>query len=249
MLFWYTPQIRRFQNETAAIADCAQNLVELQLRETAALSRQVQKMRGQIVCLESELASRHGDVLPSSNGAGRASIDGSSLDRLHFELQDRFRGSESQTSCKLGFYLRHIQELITGIPVGNWLDLGCGRGEWLTMASGAGYPTLGVDSNVVAVAYCQARELNAVNDDALHHLQTLPDESLAVVTAFHFIEHCPIEFLAALIPEVVRTLKPGGLVIVETPNPANLQVGSHNFWFDPTHRRPIPARLLEALLE
>src|SRR5258708_1078149 len=39
MLFWYTPQIRRFQNETDAIADCAQNLFELQLRETAALGR------------------------------------------------------------------------------------------------------------------------------------------------------------------------------------------------------------------
>ena len=249
MLFWYTPQIRRFQNETAAIADCAQNLFELQLRETAALSRQVQKMRGQIVCLESELASRHGGVLPSGNGAGPALIGGSSLDRLHFELQDRFRGSEAETSCKLGFYLGRIQALTPQIPIGNWLDLGCGRGEWLRIASGAGYPILGVDSNVVAVAYCQARELNVVNDDALHRLQTLPDKSLAVVTAFHFVEHCPLEYLAALIQEVVRTLKPGGLFIIETPNPANLKVGSHNFWFDLTHKRPIPAALLEAILE
>src|SRR5712691_3869708 len=31
MLFWYTPQILRFQNESAAIADCAGNLFELQL--------------------------------------------------------------------------------------------------------------------------------------------------------------------------------------------------------------------------
>src|SRR5258708_12076441 len=185
MLFWYTPQIRRFQNETAAIADCAQNLVELQLRETAALSRQVQKMRGQIVCLESELVSRHGGVLPSSNGAGRAPIDGSSLDRLHFELQDRFRGSEAETSCKLGFYLRHIQELTTGIPVGNWLDLGCGRGEWLTMASGAGYPTLGVDSNVVAVAYCQARGLNCRTHERLPPLPSPPGPALARPPSLH----------------------------------------------------------------
>ncbi len=26
-------------------------------------------------------------------------------------------------------------------------------------------------------------------------------------------------------------------------------MGSHNFWFDPIHRRPIPAALLEAIIE
>src|SRR5260370_41754103 len=109
-------------------------------------------MRGEIVCLESELASRPGDVLPSSNGADRASIDGSSLDRLQFELQDRFRGSEAQTRCKLGFYLRHIHELTTGIPVRNWLYPAWGRVGRLAMGSGAGYPTPGVAAHAAGCA-------------------------------------------------------------------------------------------------
>ncbi len=35
-------------------------------------------------------------------------------------------------------------------------------------------------------------------------------------------------------------LQPGGIVIFETPNPKNLRVGSHTFYFDPTHINPIP---------
>jgi SAM-dependent methyltransferase len=249
MLFWYTPQILRFQNETAAIAGCAGNLFELQLAQTADLNRQVKKMRGQIASLEGELASRGGDARHTPAEGAHTSIGGPLLDRFHFELQDRFRGSEAETSRKLGFYLRRIQEIIPQAPPGDWLDLGCGRGEWLALASGAGYPILGIDSNAIAVSYCQARELNAMKHDSLSYLRSLPNESLAVVTAFHFVEHCPLDYLVALVQETARTLRPGGILILETPNPANLMVGSNTFWLDPTHQRPLPAALLELIIE
>jgi hypothetical protein len=48
---------------------------------------------------------------------------------------------------------------------------------------------------------------------------------------------------------VGRTLKPGGLMILETPNPENLLVGSCNFYLDPTHENPIPAQTMQLLLE
>jgi O-antigen chain-terminating methyltransferase len=47
----------------------------------------------------------------------------------------------------------------------------------------------------------------------------------------------------------MRVLIPGGVVILETPNPRNVLVGSCNFYFDPTHRNPIPAEILQFLLE
>jgi SAM-dependent methyltransferase len=224
-------------------------LFELQLAQTAALNRQVQKMRGQIACLESELASRRGDAQSAPAEASQVSNGGPLLDRFHFELQDRFRGSEPETSRKLGFYLRRIQEIAPPAPSGDWVDLGCGRGEWLAMVSEAGYPILGVDSNAIAVSYCQARELNAVQHDSLSYLRSLPNESLAVVTAFHFVEHCPLHYLVAVVQESVRTLRPGGILLVETPDPANLVVGSHTFWLDPTHQRPLPAALMELIFE
>jgi O-antigen chain-terminating methyltransferase len=37
---------------------------------------------------------------------------------------------------------------------------------------------------------------------------------------------------------------PGGLLILETPNPENLVVGACTFWYDPTHIRPLPPAMM-----
>jgi O-antigen chain-terminating methyltransferase len=47
----------------------------------------------------------------------------------------------------------------------------------------------------------------------------------------------------------LRALKPAGLLILETPNPENIVVGTANFYLDPTHRQPIPPLLLSFLAE
>ena len=52
-----------------------------------------------------------------------------------------------------------------------------------------------------------------------------------------------------MLDEVVRVLTPGGVAVIETPNPANLMVGAHTFYLDPTHLRPLPAPMLRFLVE
>jgi O-antigen chain-terminating methyltransferase len=49
--------------------------------------------------------------------------------------------------------------------------------------------------------------------------------------------------------EALRVLAPGGLMILETPNPENLVVGSSAFYMDPTHHKPLPPLLLGFLAE
>jgi O-antigen chain-terminating methyltransferase len=44
-------------------------------------------------------------------------------------------------------------------------------------------------------------------------------------------------------------LRPGGVAIFETPNPENLIVGACNFYYDPTHLRPLPPEPMRFLLE
>jgi SAM-dependent methyltransferase len=89
--------------------------------------------------------------------------------------------------------------------------------------------------------YVRARErgLEVIEEDALSYLRNLPEESLSAVTGFHFIEHLRFETLIELLDEIARTLRPGGLVIFETPNPKNLVVGACNFYSDPTHVKPL----------
>lgn len=69
------------------------------------------------------------------------------------------------------------------------------------------------------------------------------------VTVFHLVEHLPFRKLIRLLDEVARILQPGGLAIFETPNPDNVLVGSRNFYYDPTHRNPIPSATLRFLVE
>ena len=54
----------------------------------------------------------------------------------------------------------------------------------------------------------------------------------------------PLEQLLRLLQSALRVLRPGGMIILETPNPENLQVAAYSFWMDPTHQRPLPPPLL-----
>jgi len=103
--------------------------------------------------------------------------------------------------------------------------------------------------NRTMIVECRTRGFEVVEDDVLRYLRTLPDASLGAVTGFHIIEHLPLSALIDLLDETVRVLKPGGLAIFETPNPANLLVGSYTFYFDPTHRNPLPSPTMAFLAE
>ncbi len=81
------------------------------------------------------------------------------------------------------------------------------------------------------------------------YLREVADSSLCALTGFHIVEHLPLETLLRLLDEAVRVVAPGGLVVFETPNPENVLVGSCNFYFDPTHRNPLPAPVMQFLLE
>jgi O-antigen chain-terminating methyltransferase len=42
----------------------------------------------------------------------------------------------------------------------------------------------------------------------------------------------------------MRSLKPGGVLLFETPDPNNLHVAAQNFYFDPSHNKPLPGAML-----
>jgi O-antigen chain-terminating methyltransferase len=172
-------------------------------------------------------------------------------DAFYLSLEDHFRGSPSEIKERLKVYLPLVEKARAAAsdaqqPV---LDIGCGRGEWLELLRETGVPASGVDSNRALVAEGRARDLSIVEADLMDYLRDLPDESLWAMTGFHIIEHLPLEQLLKLLDETIRVLRPGGLVIFETPNPENVLVGSCNFYFDPTHRNPLPAPIMKFMLE
>lgn len=170
------------------------------------------------------------------------------LDWLYAEFEKRFRGSTEELKNRARIYLPKIKEIVA-VRTKPVLDLGCGRGDWLELLKSENIPASGVDINRAFVQECRARQMDVEEKDIFDFLRSLPGNSLSALTGFHIIEHLPLEKLAKLFEEATRTLVSGGIVIFETPNPQNILVGSHSFYNDPTHLRPVPSLLSKFLAE
>jgi hypothetical protein len=107
-----------------------------------------------------------------------------------------------------------------------------------------GVNALGVDLDEGMLSACSENGLQVVHGDAIAHLSSLENNSQLIVSAFHMVEHISFDELRHLVQEAHRVLKPGGLLIMETPNPENIMVATCSFYLDPTHVRPIPPDLL-----
>jgi SAM-dependent methyltransferase len=164
-------------------------------------------------------------------------------------FEDRHRGSRELIKNRLRVYLPFILPIISEVEATLALDLGCGRGEWLELLTENGFTAQGVDLDDDMLAACRQRGLSVETADAINSLGAYADNSLAVVSAFHLVEHLPFDKVQKLVAEALRVLRPGGILIMETPNPENPMVGACHFYLDPSHIRPVPPDLLSFLTE
>jgi SAM-dependent methyltransferase len=171
------------------------------------------------------------------------------LEALYVSFEDQFRGTREDIKERFQIYLPILERAHLGSDKMPIVELGSGRGEWLELLQQGGLRARGVDLNRVMVQECERRGLVAVEAEAVAYLSSLPASSVGAVTGFHIIEHLPFDLLVKLLDETVRVLKPGGAVIFETPNPANVLVGSHNFYLDPSHRNPLPSATMRFIAE
>ena len=171
------------------------------------------------------------------------------MDNFYRVFQENFRGSRDSITSRFRIYLPFLNPLVKYYSPVKAIDLGCGRGEWMELIRDYGFEVQGIDIDDAMLESCRERGLNVHTQDALDFLKGLPAESQVVVSGFHIAEHIPFDDLKALVKEAMRILSPGGLLILETPNPENILVGSSRFYSDPTHQRPIPPELLAFLPE
>jgi O-antigen chain-terminating methyltransferase len=170
-------------------------------------------------------------------------------DNFYRAFEEKYRGSRDLIKFRLRVYLPFVLSLLRIYPKCEALDIGCGRGEWLELLGEQGFNVRGIDFDDGMLQACRELGLQALNGDALVHMRSLPSESLSVITGFHIAEHLPFDELQRIVIEAKRLLVPGGVLILETPNPENISVGSNHFYLDPTHLRPIPSELLSFLPE
>lgn len=237
----------------AAVAATTERQESVELRQNAlgdsyaefhetsgAMNRRVDERLDAIENACTHLAERLSQLAESLTPVAPAG--GRNLDALYAAFEEAFRGSDSLVKTRVAPYITDIAAAAT--PGELILDVGCGRGEWLELLRDAGYRARGIDSNEVFVQTCRSKDLDVVHGDAFEVLRQLPDTSAAGITSMHLVEHLPFPALIDLLDEAYRILRPGGILILETPNPENILVGANWFYMDPTHRNPLPPGLL-----
>lgn len=212
---WNLPQIVRNMNEYQNVTD-------------ARLARKAD--REEVDALHPILAGKADRAAPE---------EAHGLDAMYIAFEDRFRGTREEIGQKLRVYLPLIDGLGAAKENFSLLDLGCGRGEWLELLREAGYRAKGIDINRIALQQCRERGLDVAESDVIDHLRSLERGSVDVITGFHLIEHLPFPTMVALFDQAFAVLKPGGMIILETPNPTNILVSAYDFYRDPGHLRPL----------
>ena len=159
-------------------------------------------------------------------------------------FEQRFRGDSGVVLARVEE--RYFDLLDGASPV---LDVGCGRGEVLAALAARGIEGVGVDLDAGMVAEAASAGVDARQGDALAFLADADDGSFGAVIAIQVVEHLELDALLSLIELAHAKLRPGGRLVLETPNPASLIVLGNSYLLDPTHVRPLHPSLLSFLVE
>ena len=98
---------------------------------------------------------------------------------------------------------------------GKVLDIGCGRGLLLHKLRQRGWEPHGTELSEEAAAYAKNKLGLPVTTQELKDCH-FPDEEFDVVILWHVLEH--VRAPRAMLKEVSRVLKPGGVLLVAVPN-------------------------------
>jgi SAM-dependent methyltransferase len=217
--------------------------------ETQALNEQLRAVRSEILFQQRRLTKLVIPAAAKSVNETAADILDQRFDSFYAAFQDIFRGSREDIKGRLLPYVDRLAIAGAGQRDKPIVDIGCGSGEWLEILKEKGLHAYGVDINTVMVERSVSLGLDARLADAMAHLRGIEEASCSGLTAFHVVEHLPFPTLVDLLDEAFRVVIPGGVLILETPNPETMRVGATTFYYDPTHRNPLMPGVLEFLVK
>ena len=120
----------------------------------------------------------------------------------------------------LGRQRRHLRTMFLGGEVpGKLLEVGCGRGRFLERMRRAGWQVQGTEFDPAAAERVRAKyglQIDVGDLAALHY----PADAYDAIAMSQVIEH--VHDPRALLEECRRVLRPGGRLVLSTPNAASL---------------------------
>ena len=252
----YTDSVRGRQEEFneavwGALVEAAGAIEELR----GELGEQVARLEQLQAAMREEEAKQHERTLAREAGLDEriAEIEarddlgefyGALSEERRLELMDETRGPYGEIKMRQAPYVKLFED----VP-GQVLDVGCGRGELIGMMRIQGIECWGADMDPLMVELCRKQGNHAVQMGALEVLESVPAASLGGVIALQVVEHLYPGELLRFLRLARRQMARGGVLLLETLNPASLGVLAKSYYRDLDHKQPIHPEHMKSLVE
>jgi O-antigen chain-terminating methyltransferase len=220
------------RNNNAALSTLQSNLdcVKVQIR-------QLERQPRQAAAPQTEVPQGENIAAPVSAPSSSQTYD--TIE--YFDFENHFRGSVEQIKEAQRQYLPYFR------GKHHVLDLGCGRGEFLSLMQEEHIPAEGVDLYEPYADYCTMQGLQAACGDGIAYLQEM--EQVDGIFVGQVVEHLTPEQILTLCRVAYEKLEEGGCIVIETPNPTSLSIYTNAFYIDPSHVKPVHPLTMEYYLE
>lgn len=159
----------------------------------------------------------------------------------YFDFENHFRGSIESIKKAQEFYLPYFKNSRKVI------DIGCGRGEFLSLMKDNGIDACGVDIYEPYVDYCNMKGLSAVCGDGSEFLSK--QDKVDGIFVGQVVEHLKTHEIIRLCNTAYEKLSDCGTIVIETPNPTSLAIYTNAFYIDPSHIKPVHPLTMRYYLE
>lgn len=159
----------------------------------------------------------------------------------YFDFENHFRGSIESIKKAQAFYLPYFKNS------NKVIDIGCGRGEFLSLMKDNGINACGVDIYEPYVDYCNMKGFSAFCGDGSEFLAK--QDNVDGIFVGQVVEHLKTHEIIRLCNTAYEKLSDGGIIVIETPNPTSLAIYTNAFYIDPSHIKPVHPLTMKYYLE
>lgn len=143
-------------------------------------------------------------------------------DQILFEIRNSIIGDELTFTENISRYIPDLERVKKEVRFGNFLDIGCGRGEMLEIFKSIlpKSKNYGTDELRLYLDICKSKRLPTMWVNAVEILN-YRNHNYKAITCIHQLQYMYIGFIYTFLRLARLRLKRGGILIIQIPNSNN----------------------------